>query len=638
MKPSNPDLTSITWPLAQQPSSRYDWLAIIFLTLLAGLIRWSSIDELSLWIDEIRQVTYYYAQSWREVMYLAAMQQQPPLDYWIGYLVFQFGQSDALARLPACLFGTLLIPVTWLVARQYLSRGWAAAAALLLVWWPFGIHYSREARPYAIFWFLLMLMLLALQRAWRMNRWRDWLIAGLVAALFLQTRGLEPLMIVAGWGVWSLVQLYHARRKLRPFFWKQLWCEPAARALGVLGAALIPFAYVFENILRQEKHYPMLTHDAVQGLNWITNLHQAGEMLASLYAAAQPFGMALIVLALAGGWIIYTRTDKPTSFNDAPVEACGSLKNDMHFNMTAEPIRLLLFMPLAIGSALHVVVYTLMVDSFAPKSVYLAYPIPVMVILTMAAGQRGSAYLAKRWPSFTPRLQPLLIGCVLTASLFSQINFSTAGWIPPKEDWRGAARIIQKNFDPQQDIVFAMVPSLWERGVVFRFNPHYLPTVDHLLDLNRHQQALYNQGQPIGQRRDCRVGLVAWYPADFAVQQLQARMVSRSDGLFEMYTLDQFFVLVSRERFPTADEGLLALYETLQQALPDAPERLVDIESAVAIIHAKAGRLPQAREHYNHARAQLPEILIPLFDRYHAELRPLFEVQPRLTAGPSDDQ
>ncbi len=70
-------------------------LAIIALALS---VRLSTLDAASLWCDEIGQVTSYYFDSYKDVMYWAARFQQLPLDYWVGWSVYKFAQGDFTAH------------------------------------------------------------------------------------------------------------------------------------------------------------------------------------------------------------------------------------------------------------------------------------------------------------------------------------------------------------------------------------------------------------------------------------------------------------------------------------------------------------------------------------------------------------
>ena len=198
-------------------------------------------------------MTYYYGDDYKEVLYSAATQSQPPLDYWIGYVLFKFWPSDFTARLPAAVFGTLLVLCTFFLARRLMGRPIAILISLGLACAPYSIHYSQEARPYAIFWFALVLSILLLSRAWEHNRPRDWLL--FLPALFFcqQTRTLGPLMMTTGMGVWALTALCAAYREHSAVFFRDFLKHRATRLSICLVIVWVPFLYILNYIVHRAR-------------------------------------------------------------------------------------------------------------------------------------------------------------------------------------------------------------------------------------------------------------------------------------------------------------------------------------------------------------------------------------------------
>ena len=88
------------------------------LLILASLgLRIHHLGYESLYMDELHQVSYY-PLSPGQIIHGAAIQRQPPLDYWIGHIVYSFSCSDFAVRLPAALFGAgAVLLFTLLTAR-----------------------------------------------------------------------------------------------------------------------------------------------------------------------------------------------------------------------------------------------------------------------------------------------------------------------------------------------------------------------------------------------------------------------------------------------------------------------------------------------------------------------------------------
>ena len=87
---------------------------------------------------------------------------------------------------------------------------------------------------------------------------------------------------------------------------------------------------------------------------------------------------------------------------------------------------------------------------------------------------------------------------------------------------------------------------------------------------------------------------------------------------FEFHDFHQFIVLVSRRRFDTADEGLIALAGAVEQILGDEHRELgVHLQMGLAWALAKHGRIDRATETYAAARQQvLPEHLAHFDETY----------------------
>jgi uncharacterized membrane protein len=108
----------------------------------------------------------------------------PPLHYfalrvWLKW----FGYGVVPARLLSVIFGTLAIPMIYLLARELFERQTAAVASLLLAVSQLGIMFSQEARPYAMLLFFALcssyLFILALRER-RAIPWWGFVSAGVL--------------------------------------------------------------------------------------------------------------------------------------------------------------------------------------------------------------------------------------------------------------------------------------------------------------------------------------------------------------------------------------------------------------------------------------------------------------------------
>jgi mannosyltransferase len=170
------------------PTVLPDVAALAFVALAAFWARWHGIAADPLWFDELL--------TWRRAA-------QPPADliadafsgahYPLYFLVVAgwvaaFGDAAAMLRAPSVVFGTLAVPVAFLVARDLGGRWAGHAAALLTALAPFAVTYGQEARPYALAMLLVQIALAGQVRlALRPGRgelgaWAAW-VAGTAGAL-----------------------------------------------------------------------------------------------------------------------------------------------------------------------------------------------------------------------------------------------------------------------------------------------------------------------------------------------------------------------------------------------------------------------------------------------------------------------
>jgi 4-amino-4-deoxy-L-arabinose transferase-like glycosyltransferase len=172
-------------------------IASVTLLLLFSLaLRLHHLDYESLWMDELRQISYY-PLCLSEIVHYAASQQQPPLDYWIGHLVHTFSYSDFAVRLPAALFGVGTVLLLTLLTAKFCSWPVATGTGIISALLPFNLQYSQEARPYAIAIFLFLALLWSLERLLTSDkRSVRWIILLFFSAVtFLYSRALSPLVV-----------------------------------------------------------------------------------------------------------------------------------------------------------------------------------------------------------------------------------------------------------------------------------------------------------------------------------------------------------------------------------------------------------------------------------------------------------
>ncbi len=156
---------------------RIPWhlVALLFLTVLAGVSRFVSLDRPGIWVDEastFRRVSGTYEQMLKtlEFDYFG------PLFYSAEWVVRQFHVLNPFyLRLVPAIAGTLMIPAMYFLARQFCSIRTSLVTALLTLCSAFMINYGRDAKMYMTFWLFVALSAGAFFWWVRTRTWTAWL-------------------------------------------------------------------------------------------------------------------------------------------------------------------------------------------------------------------------------------------------------------------------------------------------------------------------------------------------------------------------------------------------------------------------------------------------------------------------------
>ena len=213
---------------------------VLGLTLLAAAVRFPTLGVQSLGGDEgftHALATGPWGGLWDGVRHTESA---PPLSYALAWgWVRLFGDGEVGLRSLTALLGTALVPVTFLAAREVVSRRAAVVAAGLVALAPFLVWYSQEARAYALLALLGTASFGLAARARREPTWRALLGWGVVSALALATHYFA-IFALAAETVWLFHGLAGRRRQLGLTL-----AVPVA-----IGAALLPL------LLYQNAHVP----------------------------------------------------------------------------------------------------------------------------------------------------------------------------------------------------------------------------------------------------------------------------------------------------------------------------------------------------------------------------------------------
>jgi hypothetical protein len=177
---------------------KYYWLLVLGLTVIAALPRFYQLGVLSFYGDE--ETNSFPALSFAQgngAKMPSGMSYRRALPHtWLTALSAKvFGTDREFSyRIPAAMFGTLSIPLLFILARPFI--GWQAAlvAATLLAFSEWHISTSREARMYAPFIFLFIACSFTI---WRWAITDSWLYLVTAFLLFVLTVSFHTLAMFA---------------------------------------------------------------------------------------------------------------------------------------------------------------------------------------------------------------------------------------------------------------------------------------------------------------------------------------------------------------------------------------------------------------------------------------------------------
>jgi uncharacterized membrane protein len=228
---------------------------LLLIVLLGLLLRLYAIDHQSLWYDEEFALTLSRL-SWSDMTgQLVRDFTQPPFHHYSMHAWFTLvGFGSLQSRLLSAFFGTLAIPMIYVLARFLFEPRTALLSAGLLAVSQLSVMYSQEAKPYAELLFLVLCTVYLFILALRERRARPWWGFICAATLMIYTHYYATLVVLS-------LLLYAVLRRQRYALPRSWWIGG-----GVLTAVL--YAPWLAGVIDQALHSPntLLTELNRQGI------------------------------------------------------------------------------------------------------------------------------------------------------------------------------------------------------------------------------------------------------------------------------------------------------------------------------------------------------------------------------------
>ncbi len=540
----------------------------------------------SLWMDELRQVSYY-PQSCAQILYNAATQQQPPLDYWIGHFVYLFSQNEFALRLPAALFGAGSVVLLALLVARTCSWPVAMVTGAIGAMLPFNLYFSQEARPYSIAIFLFLVVLACLDHllSAREKSYGRAVLLFFVSTAFLYSRGLSPLVVVSVLFlilmIWRLVLLIREGTALKG--------EGRNIAFGGLAllAALAAYVPGFRLILSRGQRYADTSFSLTNTLTAGIKAFDPTPLWQAFVVQTEPLTFPLLILLGLFPFLF-----RPS----------GLLKRGFLPWISA----------LLLPGACILNLFIFQAKTHLPfRPPYALYMLPLTLILSAVTFQ-GLWNGLGTWRIARPGRVLLL----LLAAFFifqSAVALSASKGLRKKTDWRGLARYLTAHYGPGDIVIFdALSPyGCWEPRPTFsaflRYPKGESP-LTYMVPLAFESPSLAKGPQVpvliLFHWREYRLTPHSPYPflpAPFPLEERGDHRGLRQDPLLHVTELTGFSIISLRRG--TGEFGRDA-YRLIQQVCLHLPRNssLVEIHLAEAGLARALGR-PDWKKHL--ARAEL---------------------------------
>lgn len=173
---------------------------LIIITVIAGSFRFFGLGAKQLWVDEIIQALHSQPDSLKEILVCVSQDRGgSPLDYVIQHFFITSIAADIewTARIHTAIFGTLAIPLIYIISRKLLnSERSSLLSAWLLCFFPLNHHYSQEGRPYALFALLTLCLYIVLFRLLEKQNYGIWICFVLTATLSFYAHAYTALVLL----------------------------------------------------------------------------------------------------------------------------------------------------------------------------------------------------------------------------------------------------------------------------------------------------------------------------------------------------------------------------------------------------------------------------------------------------------
>ena len=356
--------------VAERSRSLPRWWPLAALTLLAAVLRLSTLDLQSFWYDEaFTPVHVLHPSLFATLRSVVHTENTPPLWYVLAWIDSRIlGTGEIALRLPSALAGIATVPVAWAIGRELSGRRVAIACAAIVAVNPLFVWYSQEARAYGLFVLMGALAMLCFLRAAAEPSPRRMGAFALTGVLALLTHYFAVFLLIP-MALWLLWQRSSRRGALA-----------ASGALAVVGLALLP----------------LISAQGGHGTQWIGRwpLSERLQAIPQYYLtgySGSPLGhgvellVALPIIAGLGLWLWRT-LERPAA---ARAQAAAAEGTSAELGIERRGARIALLVA-ACGVIIPIVLVAFGADYLAPRNLVAAMiPVSALIALLVVSPRTG---------------------------------------------------------------------------------------------------------------------------------------------------------------------------------------------------------------------------------------------------------
>jgi|GEM_PF-1356554 len=459
-------------------------LLLTALLSAGAFLRLLFITAEGLWHDEALAAISTFKPFLEMISFQLYIGHSPLYLFILKPLAVLFGSSELVLRMPSVIFGVLSIYALHVLARELFDNEWIAyTATALFSFSAIQVHFSQEARPYAILVFLSILSFYCFLRALELNRFRLWLAYSVITVLMIYLSATSVFLLAAQFA-------YSILRK---------------RGSYEFNVSLVVIAFLY---------FPMVLYYLIKGgslMGWMSPL--SFSSFTNLL-----FGFLLLPIPLPAGWLIsgpYTVIMKGLSLLLLVPLFLGGREAARNKGSKESWSILLLWLWLVLPFALEVAYSAALHPLVGLKKYAMALSPPLYMLLAHAA-----------WSSSPEKMKKA--ACVLLAVLFA-VPLITFYSIPKRDDWRGAIGYLMEEVEQSEPVFtdYGGVPMFeyYWRGSPLKL--HYydnLPKIEFesgwLIMQKPYFHRYIGEENALGSRFE--VESIARYP-DFTILRLKSR-------------------------------------------------------------------------------------------------------------------